>query len=77
MSLRAILEYWAGSDDYTTRVANLTAGNGVPRLDASTVTSNAGGDTLTGGPGLDLFYGSLASDTVLNWDAATETFLGV
>jgi hypothetical protein len=77
VSLQAILDYWAGTDDYATRVANLTAGNGVPRLDATTVTGNGGGGTLLGGPGLDLFYGSLASDSVLNWDPATETFLGV
>jgi hypothetical protein len=76
-SLQAIMAYWAGSaDDYATRVNNLTTGNGVPLLDATTVTSNGGGNTLTGGPGLDLFYGNLALDTY-DWDPATETFVSV
>jgi hypothetical protein len=75
VSLQAILDYWAGSDTYNTRVANLTAGKGVPQLNAKTVTSNGGGNMLLGGPGLDLFYGSLAADTVLNRDSAKETFI--
>jgi hypothetical protein len=68
--------YWAGSDDYATRVANLTSGNGVPLLDATTVTSNGGGNTLTCGSGLDLFYGNLALDTY-TWNPQTETFVSV
>jgi hypothetical protein len=43
-----IAGYWAGTDDFNTRVFNLTNGNGVPRLDASTVTGNGGGNTLNG-----------------------------
>jgi hypothetical protein len=43
-----IATYWAGTDNYATRVDNLTGGNGVPRLDASTVTGNGGGNTLNG-----------------------------
>jgi len=76
-SLQAIMDYWAGSDDYNTRVANLTTGNGVPLLDATTVTGNGGGNTLMGGPGLDLFYGNMGLDTIMNWDSATETFISV
>jgi hypothetical protein len=76
-ALEAVMDYWAGPDDYSTRVANLLVGNGVPLLDATTVTSNGGGNTLAGGPGLDLFYGNLATDAVLNWDAATETFVSI
>jgi hypothetical protein len=75
VSLQAILDYWAGSDAYKTRVAHLTAGKGVPQLNAKTVTSNGGGNTLLGGLGLDLFYGRLAADTVRNRDSATETFI--
>jgi hypothetical protein len=75
-SLQAIMAYWTGSDDYQTRVANLTSGKGVPHLDASTVSSNGGGNTLKGGPGLDLFYGSLARDTY-DRDPQTETFIPV
>jgi hypothetical protein len=62
-SLLALMDYWSGSsDDYGTRVANLLAGNGVPLLDPTTVTSNGGGNTLTGSAGLNLYYGS-DSDT--------------
>jgi hypothetical protein len=75
-SLMAIMAYWTGPDDYATRVANLTSGNGVPLLDASTVTSNGGGNTLTGGLGLDLYYGSLANDTY-DWNPMTETFISI
>jgi hypothetical protein len=48
--------YWAGTDDYFTRVSNLTSGNGVPLLDTTTVTSNGGGNTLTGNGELVLIY---------------------
>jgi hypothetical protein len=75
-SLQAIAQYWAGTDDYDTRVANLTSGNGVPLLDASTVHTNGGGNTLQGGPGRNLFYGDLARDTY-TWDPASETFVSV
>ena len=70
------MDYWAGPDDYGTRVANLTSGAGVPLLDATTVTGNRRGNTLNGGAGLDLFYGDLALDAY-DWDPATETFVPV
>jgi hypothetical protein len=62
VSLKAIMDYWSSSaDDYATRVANLTSGIGVPLLDPTTVTSNGGGNTMTGNNGgvgeLNLFYG--------------------
>jgi hypothetical protein len=58
-SLLAIMSYWSGTaDDFGTRVSNLLTGNGMPLLDPTTVTSNGGGNTLTGGPGLNLYYGS-------------------
>lgn len=63
-SLRAIMDYWSGtSDDYATRVGNLLVGNGVPLLDPTTVTSNGGGNTLIGGAGLNLYYGTSADNT--------------
>jgi hypothetical protein len=74
--LVAIMDYWAGTDDYDTRLFNLTHGIGVPLLDASTVTGNGGGNTLTGGPGRNLFYGNLALDH-FDWDPLTETFIAV
>jgi hypothetical protein len=45
-------------------------------LDGTTVTGNSGGNPLTGGPGLDLFYGNLAQD-VYDWDPTTEIFISV
>ena len=48
VSWQAIAAYWAGTDDYSTRVANLTSGTGVPLLDATTVIGNGGGNTLIG-----------------------------
>jgi hypothetical protein len=74
--LLAIMDYWAGTDDYDTRVFNLTHGIGVPLLDATTITGNGGGNTLTGGPGRALFYGNLVLDTY-DWDPLTETFIVV
>src|SRR5207245_326919 len=56
-ALMAIMNYWSGtSDDYATRVGNLLAGSGVPLLDATTVSSNGGGNFLTGLAGLHLSY---------------------
>jgi len=63
-SLMAIMDYWSGStDDYASRVGNLLAGNGVPALNASTVTSNGGGNLLIGNLGLNLYYGNSADTT--------------
>jgi hypothetical protein len=56
VSWQAIAAYWAGADDYGTRVANLRSGTGVPLLDATTVTGNGGGNTLTGTGALALLY---------------------
>lgn len=55
-ALLAIRDYWAGADDYDTRVANLTTGTGVPLLDASTITYNGGPNLLLGGGGRDLVF---------------------
>ena len=74
--LLAIMDYWTGMDDYDTRVFNLTHGIGVPLLDATTVTGNGGGNTLTAGPGRALFYGNLALD-LYDWDPLTGTFIEV
>ena len=56
------MNYWSNTtDDYATRVANLLSGNGVPLLDATMVTNNGGGNTMTGNHGgaaeMNLFYG--------------------
>jgi hypothetical protein len=51
-----IAAYWAGSDDYATRVTNLTKGNGVPILDATVVAGNGGANALNGTEALALLY---------------------
>jgi hypothetical protein len=51
-----IAQYWASGDSFANRAANLLAGNGVPLLDASTVTGNGSGNTLLGKGGELLLY---------------------
>jgi len=68
VSLKAIMDYWAWSgDDYYTRAANVTSGNGVPLLDATTVTGNWGGNTLLGSGALALLYTD-ALDAIIGID---------
>jgi hypothetical protein len=71
-----IAAYWAGtdgnSDDYATRVANLMNGNGVPLFDATTVTGNGGGNTMTGTGELALIY-SDGTDTITGFDPNSQT----
>jgi hypothetical protein len=66
-SWQQIAAYWSGADDYFTRVANLTSGNGVPLLDATTVTGNGGGNTMTGNGELALIY-SDGNDNITGFD---------
>lgn len=65
-ALLAIRDYWAGGDDYDTRVANLTTGTGVPLLDASTITYNGGPNLLLGGGGRDLFFINPGIDVLID-----------
>jgi hypothetical protein len=62
-----IAAYWAGADDYFTRIANLTTGNGVPLLDATTVIGNGGGNTINGIGALALIY-SDGQDNIFGFD---------
>ena len=75
-TLMAIMSEWTRSDaDYASRVANLRNGtNGVPILNATTVYSNGGGNTLNGNAGLDLFFANLDLDA-LDRDPLTEELL--
>jgi hypothetical protein len=66
-----IAAYWASSDDYATRLANLLSGSGVPLLDASVVTGNGGSNTLNGSGALALFY-SDGSDTIAGFDPGSQ-----
>jgi hypothetical protein len=82
-SLIAIMSYWAGTtDDYFTRVANLTSGNGVPLLDATTVFNNGGGNVLQGNNGgageMNLFYGLDPSQETTDYNPSIgEVFINV
>jgi hypothetical protein len=62
-----IAAYWAGTDDYFTRVGNLTTGNGVPLLDATTVIGNGGGNTMNGNGALALIYTD-GADNITGFD---------
>ncbi len=75
-SLNAIRNYWAGTDDYDTRVTNLINGNGVPALNATTITSSGSPDVLTGGADRDVFFGDFSAD-ITDWDEATESKFAV
>lgn len=69
---RQIAAYWASNaDDYATRVANLTSGNGVPLLDASVVRGNGGGNTMIGGGELALLY-TEGMDTIAGFDTRSQ-----
>jgi hypothetical protein len=65
-----IAGYWAGTDPFNTRVNNLLTGNGVPLLDATTVTGNGGGNTMTGSNELALLY-SDGADTISGFDPSS------
>jgi Ca2+-binding RTX toxin-like protein len=66
-----IAAYWAGSDDYATRIANLMSGISVPLLDASVVTGNGGNNTLTGNGALALLYTD-GLDTLSGFDPGSQ-----
>jgi hypothetical protein len=78
-ALKAILAEWTRTDlgtkseptGYQARVNHLLNGgglNGNDLLNVSTFHANVGGNTLTGGAGLDLFYGSKKRDSY-DWNA--------
>ena len=58
-------------------MANITAGNGVPLLDAASVIGNGGGNTMTGSGGFNLWYGDPDRDTFADYDPDTEFFIRV
>jgi hypothetical protein len=77
-ALDALMTEWTRTDlPYASRVEDLLVGgghNGTTLLNTSTFHSNGGGNTMTGGPGLDLFYGLLPGDSgtadTTDWNAA-------
>ncbi|HLJ95798.1 MAG TPA: calcium-binding protein [Gemmataceae bacterium] len=72
LSWLKIAAYWSGPTSYATRVTNLLAGNGVPKLDASTVHGNGGGNTLIGKSELALIF-SDGKDFIFGFDPKSET----
>src|SRR5439155_14437751 len=65
-ALTAIMKEWTRTDvAYKFRYKHITDGGGANDpylLNNATVHSNGGGNVLMGGPGLDLFFGSLSGD---------------
>ncbi len=77
-ALQAIMAEWSSATDYATRVSNLQNGtNGVPILNATTVSSNGGGNTLYGNEGLDFFFHNMDDLDTLYGDPLTEEFVAV
>jgi hypothetical protein len=79
-ALVAIMAEWSQTDvSYADRVDHLLNGGGLADpylLNNSTVHGNGGGNTLTGGTGLSLYFGNPNSD-VTDWNPDTETFVSV
>lgn len=71
VSWQQLAAYWAGSDDFGTRVANLTSGIGVPLLDTSVVSGNGGNNILSGNGGLALLYTD-GLDILTNFDPGSQ-----
>jgi hypothetical protein len=79
-ALNALMAEWARTDEsYRLRVLHVTRGggaNGAYKLNAATVVSNGGGNTLLGGAQQDLFFAKIGPDTT-DYDPATETLVGL
>jgi Ca2+-binding RTX toxin-like protein len=80
-ALEALMAEWARTDlSYAARVNHLLHGgglNGATVLNGTTVHSNGARNTLTGGDGLDLFFGNLARDVSDTGSSPGEVFVSV
>jgi hypothetical protein len=88
-ALMAIMAQWSRTDlDYATRVANILAGkDNAPPLNATTVHSNGGGNSIAGNPipvvppvpgSRDLYFANPAlMDVLVDRDPATETLITI
>ena len=63
---------WASSDDFGKRVLKLGTGNGVPLLNATTVSGN-GGNNILAGAGEWAWIFSDGLDTINNFDQNSVT----
>jgi hypothetical protein len=67
-----IVAYWAGTDPFATRVSKLESGSGVPKLDASSVHGNGGGNDLVGMSELALIFSDdvnfVGPDTIVSFN---------
>jgi hypothetical protein len=73
-SLAAIMNYWSTTaDPFSTMVVNVTTGNGVPRLDATTVTGNGGGNNFVASGALALIYSDNNDTTTGSFDPNSQT----
>ncbi len=70
--MNAIRNYWAGTDDYGTRVTNLSNGIGAPALNDSTANSSGSPDVMIGGADRDVFFGDFSSD-ITDWNEGNES----
>jgi hypothetical protein len=76
-----IMGEWTRTDNtYAERVANLLNGgglNGATTLNLQNYATDAGGNTLTGADGMDLYFGSLARDARDHQRSLGEVFIDV
>jgi uncharacterized protein (TIGR03118 family) len=71
-SLQRIMDVWNSNASYNDRVAAIRAGtNGVPKLDATTVSDDGSRDMLVGGRGLDWFF-SMSPDRIFGKSSAEQ-----
>ncbi len=73
--MQQILNEWAGTDSYATRISKLQAGTGVPQLKAGvTVKKDTGGNNLDGGADSDWLLGNFAGTGTLDNKSNGETY---
>ena len=73
-SWQQVAAYWAGGDDYATRVTNLLSGAGAALLDSSLVTGNGGSNVLVGDGALALLYTD-GLDAIAGFDLGAQQIL--
>jgi len=73
VSLLQILDVWSGTGSYASRVSAIRGGtDGVPKLDATTVTDDGARDQMIGRTGLDWFLGVSPPDVFIGKNPAEQ-----